>query len=34
MQDTGDINGVVFDPINDDMTTRWKEAMRGCADQR
>lgn len=29
MQDTGDIDGIVFDPINDDMMTRWKEAVRG-----
>jgi|GEM_PF-4697095 hypothetical protein len=28
MQNTGDINGVVPDPINDDMTTRWKKAVR------
>jgi hypothetical protein len=28
MQNTGDINGVVSDPINDDMTTRWKKTVR------
>jgi hypothetical protein len=28
MQNTGDIDGVVLDPINDDMTTRWKKTVR------
>lgn len=28
MQNTGDINGVVPDPINDDMTARWKKTVR------
>lgn len=29
MQNTGDINGIIADPINDDVPAGWKEAVRG-----